>query len=308
MRAKKSLGQHWLRDSATLDAIADYAEIGPNDTVLEIGPGLGTLTRVLAARAGRVVAVEFDSELAAGLRRHCEPSEAIHATTTSNMDCHGNKLSCNDVADSYVTIEIINADFLQFDLSKMPAGYRVVANIPYYITNPIIEKLLTAGNRPAVIVLLVQREVAERLAAGPGGMSVLSVMTQFYATVELGIVVPAEKFAPPPQVDSQVVILRPHEQPSNRHCEPSEAIHVTNSLATLDCRGNKLLRNDVDQKQFFRLVKAGFSQRRKKLRTAMAGGLNISVAEAEKLLHTANIDPNLRAQDLGLDDWCRLSL
>ncbi|MCL2173678.1 16S rRNA (adenine(1518)-N(6)/adenine(1519)-N(6))-dimethyltransferase RsmA [Candidatus Saccharibacteria bacterium] len=265
-KPNKNLGQHWLRDRATLEQVAAPAELTTSDTVLEIGPGLGTLTRVLADHAGRVIAVEFDRELA----------DELEATFASPILA----------GPGPAKVEVINADFLQFDLNQLPAGYKVVANIPYYITNKIIMKLLTSENKPGVAVLLVQKEVAERLAAKPGQMSILSVAAQFYADVELGIVVTADKFDPPPKVDSQVVILHPHlANPILARPGPAK---------------------DIDEKQFFRIVRAGFSQRRKKLHTALAGGLNISTSEAKKLLQTAGIDSNLRAQDLTLSDWHNL--
>jgi 16S rRNA (adenine1518-N6/adenine1519-N6)-dimethyltransferase len=266
----KNLGQHWLKDAATLEKIASYADLTTDDTVLEIGPGLGTLTNVLAARAGRVVAVEFDRELAENLTNSCNNS-------------------CKNGA--YKNVEVINADFLQFDLSQMPKNYKIVANIPYYITNKIVMKLLEAPNKPSVAVLLVQKEVAERLAADVGDMSILSVAAQFYADVKLGQVVPANMFTPPPKVDSQVVILTPHNK--HRSCSNRGARTV--------------LMENVDEKEFFSIVKAGFSERRKKLRSSLAGGLGISKTEAEKLLADAGIDANLRAQDLALKDWHNLS-
>ena len=243
---KKSLGQHWLGDKAVLSKITSYADLTDTDTVLEIGPGPGTLTKIIQSEAGKVIAVEFDAELAEALPKNEK-------------------------------LQVINADFLQFDLSQLPIGYKVVANIPYYITNPIVEKLITSSNKPEIAVLLVQKEVAERLAAGPGEMSVLSVMAQFYADVSTGIVVPPELFTPPPKVDSQVVILKPKKD------LPS-----------------------VDEKLFFRIVKAGFSERRKKLRSSLAGGLHISKPEAENMLNSAGINPNLRAQDLTINDWCAI--
>jgi 16S rRNA (adenine1518-N6/adenine1519-N6)-dimethyltransferase len=309
---KKSLGQHWLKDSATLKTIAGYAELTRDDTVVEIGPGLGTLTEVLARQAGRVIAVEFDEELAASLRGVCRsnpsPKHQNHSTSHAVESRDENPLSSTidsetasppglawasrqvrlgpaDVSESIVdsasdSIKIINADFLDFDLSRMPVGYKVVGNIPYYITSKIVKKLLTAENKPSLIVLLVQKEVAQRLAAKPGEMSLLSVSAQLYADVGLGPIVKSQLFTPPPKVDSQVVILKV--------CEKS-------------------IFHDLNEKQFFRIVKAGFSARRKKLHTALAGGLNISVDEAKKLLHTANIDSNQRAQNLSIDDWIRLS-
>ncbi|GHU09013.1 ribosomal RNA small subunit methyltransferase A [Alphaproteobacteria bacterium] len=252
---KKSLGQHWLKDLAVLNAIADCAEIIPADTVLEIGPGLGTLTQVLAERADHVIAVEFDRDLADSLQLQFPRVRP---------------------AGIGVGVDIINADFLDFDLSQMPTGYKIVGNIPYYITGKIVQKILTAANKPAIAVLLVQKEVADRIVTGPGEMSILAVAAQYYADVELGLFVPAAKFTPPPKVDSQVVILRPRI--------------ASSELA-------------INEREFFHIVKAGFSQRRKKLRTALAGGLQISKQQAEQLLKSADIDPNLRAQDLSLADW-----
>ena len=247
----KSLGQHWLTDLAVLSRIAAAANLSKDDTVLEIGPGLGTLTSVLSKRAGNIVAVEFDRQLALEL-------EAKH------IEC----------------VRVVNDDFLQFDLSQLPTGYKVVANIPYYITAKIVQKLVTAKNKPSIIVLLVQKEVAERLAAGVGDMSILAVSAQLYAEVSLGDVVPASLFTPPPKVDSQVVILKTLERPRF---------------------------TDWDEKTFFLMVKAGFSARRKKLRSSIAGGLGISKPAAEELLSRAGIDPNLRAQDLSLLDWQNLA-
>ena len=248
---KKELGQHWLKDREILSSIADAAELSDSDTVLEIGPGLGTLTSELLRRAGRVVAVEFDRDLAAKL-----PGQFP-----------GKKL------------DVITSDILSFDLSVLPGDYKVVANVPYYITSKIVEKLMTAKNRPSQIVLLVQKEVAERLAAGPGDMSMLSVSAQVYAEVSLGPIVRAEYFTPPPKVDSRVVIMRSRVKP---------------------------IVDENIERSFFRLVKAGFSARRKKLSSSLAGGLSISKQQAIDLLNSVNIDPNLRAQDLSLEQWLAL--
>ncbi len=248
----KSLGQHWLTDRIILSEIAEPANLTTDDVVLEIGPGLGTLTEVLSDSAKLVVAVEFDPELA------------------------------KDLANKNIkNVEDLNADFLHFDLSIMPKKYKVVANIPYYITAKIVQKLLSDDNKPEVAALLVQKEVAERLAAKPGEMSILSVSAQVFAEVELGVIVPPEFFTPPPKVDSQVVILKPRNRP---------------------------LFEKWNEKSFFRMVKAGFSNRRKKLRSSLAGGLGISKTEAENLLIKSGIDSNLRAQDLSLNDWQKLTV
>ena len=180
MQNNKSLGQHWLRDRDTLAHIAISADLKPDDTVLEIGPGLGTLTSELLRRAGKVIAVEFDSELARKL-----PAQFPGKN-----------------------LEVVQGDILKFDLSTMPIGYKVVANVPYYITSKIVKMLMTDANKPSITVLLVQKEVAERLAAEPGKMSILAISAQVFADVTLGDKVPAVLFTPPPKVDSQVVILK----------------------------------------------------------------------------------------------------
>ncbi|MFZ1301333.1 MAG: 16S rRNA (adenine(1518)-N(6)/adenine(1519)-N(6))-dimethyltransferase RsmA [Candidatus Microsaccharimonas sp.] len=249
---KKSLGQHWLKDRDVLAKIADDAQINAEDTVLEIGPGLGTLTSELLRRAKKVVAVELDGELAAKL-----PGQFPGTS-----------------------LEVVNQDILSYDLTKLPSNYIVVANVPYYITSKIIQLLTTSLNKPRTIVLLIQKEVAERLAAKPGDLSILAVSAQIYAEVELSDVVPAEFFTPPPKVDSQVVILKTRSQP---------------------------LVDPANEKAFFRIVKAGFSAKRKKLRSSISSGLHISKPEAEQLLKSVNINPDDRAEQLSLDDWIRLT-
>ena len=249
---KKSLGQHWLKDRSVLSGIADAAHIGTDDTVLEIGPGLGTLTSELLRRAKKVVAVELDDELAEKL-----PGQFPGTS-----------------------LQVVHQDILTFDLRDLPKNYVVVANVPYYITSKIIQLLTTATNKPRTIVLLIQKEVAERLAAEPGDMSILAVSAQIYAKVRLGDVVPAELFTPPPKVDSQVVILDMHDDP---------------------------LVDPGAEKQFFRVVKAGFVAKRKKLRSSIASGLHISKQLAGEVLNEAAINPDNRAEELSLEDWQRLT-
>lgn len=249
---KKSLGQHWLKDREVLSAIADDALIHANDTVLEIGPGLGTLTSELLRRAKKVVAVEIDGDLARKL-----PGQFPGKN-----------------------LEVVNQDILSFDLRDLPKDYIVVANVPYYITSKIIHLLMTAPNKPRRVVLLIQKEVAERLAADAGEMSILAISAQVFATVELSDVVPAEYFTPPPKVDSQVVVLNTR----------------TKALITEDT-----------EKHFFKVVKAGFSLKRKKLRSSISAGLSISKDQAEQYLKQAGIDPNDRAEALTIQDWKKLS-
>jgi 16S rRNA (adenine1518-N6/adenine1519-N6)-dimethyltransferase len=177
---------------------------------------------------------------------------------------------------SQPNIKIVNQDIRRFDFNNLPSGYKIVANIPYYLTSLLIRQICDSQNPPEIAVLLIQKEVAERVCAQPGEMSILSVATQIYFETSLGQVVKAELFAPPPKVDSQILILKRRAQP---------------------------LVDRQNAKQFFRLVKAGFSERRKKLRSSLSGGLGISKQQAEELLTKVNINPNLRAQELSIQNW-----
>jgi 16S rRNA (adenine1518-N6/adenine1519-N6)-dimethyltransferase len=252
--AKKSLGQHWLDDQASLEAMCDAAEVRAGDTVLEIGPGKGTLTTSLLNRGAAVVAVELDERLAQDLRIQFKNKPFIL-----------NMLS-----------------ILEYDFSSLPAGYKIVANIPYYLTSHLLRLLSETPNPPSQMALLVQKEVAERVVASPGAMSLLAVSVQLYYEAKAGSVVKAELFSPSPKVDSQILILKSRVNPLFPDLTGSHPV------------------------KFFRVVKAGFSERRKKLRSSLAGGLHTSKEEAEELLKKSGIDPNLRAQALSLDDWHRL--
>jgi 16S rRNA (adenine1518-N6/adenine1519-N6)-dimethyltransferase len=250
---KKSLGQHWLHDKTILDAIVESAEVSERDYVLEVGPGLGTLTQALLDRGANVTALEFDQDLIPKL---------IKKFT-----------NCDKVA-------IIEGDIRTYDYSSMPDNYKVVANIPYYLTSNLIRSLSETSNQPAITSLLIQKEVAERICAKPGQMGILSVVSQLYFECSLDIEVPAELFTPPPKVDSQVV--------------------------KLVRRDKKLF--EVDTDKYFNLVKAGFSEKRKTLRNSLSGGLGISKEEAEGLLENSELSPTARAQELSLSDWYELYL
>lgn len=248
---KKSLGQHWLQDPYSLDAMLEAADISLSDTVLEIGPGPGTLTEELVSAAKEVIAVEFDEALAAQLPRRVQ-------------------------ADN---LTVIQKDILQFDLTSLPPDYKVVANIPYYLTSKLLRVLCENPNHFSKAAILIQKEVAERVCAGAGDMSLLSVSVQFYCVATLGQVVPAHLFTPPPKVDSQILKLTFRQEP---------------------------LFPDVDTKRFFRIVKAGFSQRRKTLLNSLSAGLHLDRALAAELLNAAHISPTTRAQVLTLDQWYSL--
>jgi 16S rRNA (adenine1518-N6/adenine1519-N6)-dimethyltransferase len=259
VKAKKELGQHWLHDASTLESICNIAEVGDQDFVLEIGPGLGTLTEHLLAYGATVTAVEFDEDLSVKLQQNA-----------------GEIFS--DEAAAKLTI--VNEDILKFDLTKLPAGYKVVANIPYYLTSNLVRVLSESANPPSSVTMLIQKEVAERIAAGPGGMSLLSVTAQMYFEPSLGPVVPAEYFSPPPKIDSQVIHLRRRNQP---------------------------LFKDMDPRAVFRLVKAGFSNRRKTLLNSLAAGMHLSKDDTKALLERAGVNAQARPQELDLEDWLRLS-
>lgn len=249
-KTNKSLGQHWLTDYVSLAAMCDAANVQDGDTILEIGPGLGTLTELLVERAETVVAVEFDQQLAKDLPKRV-PDSNLH---------------------------IVNQDILRFDLTSLPVDYKLVANIPYYLTSKLIRNLSESSNQPVQAALLVQKEVAERVSAPAGGMSLLSVTAQFYWEVSKDLLVPARLFTPPPKVDSQILILK---------------------------RRDTLL-FDVDPKSFFRLVKAGFSNRRKTLHNSLSAGLHIDKIVTKQLLDSAQIVATARPQELSLEQWYSL--
>lgn len=251
VKAKKSFGQNWLRDDYTLDLIADSADLNVADTVLEVGPGLGTLTAKLSQKAGKVVAVEADQDLVPGL------------------------LAQFAIKDN---VEVVAGDILKYDLTQLKANYKVVANIPYYLTSNLIRVLLEANNPPGLMILLVQKEVAERITAKPGQMSVLSFSVQYYAKVEIVAPVAKELFQPIPKVDSAIIKIERLPQPAF----------------------------DADAKKLFQLVKAGFGEKRKMLRNSLSGGLHIGTEKVEELLKQAQIKPTARAQELGIDAWRKL--
>lgn len=248
---KKSLGQHWLHDQASLEAICRSADINSDDVVLEIGPGLGDLTNLLTKQAKHVIAVELDSILAANLNTRVKAAN----------------------------LEVVSGDILRFDFTGLPPGYKVVANIPYYLSGNLLRTLSETPNPPRSATLLMQKEVARRVAASAGDMSLLSVTVQFYWQVTLGREVAAELFTPPPKVDSQIVVL-------TRYLPPRYP--------------------DLDVKAFFRIVKAGFGQRRKTLLNTLSSGLHLDKTTVKTVCEAVNIDPQQRAQTLSLDDWYKL--
>jgi 16S rRNA (adenine1518-N6/adenine1519-N6)-dimethyltransferase len=256
LRPKRRLGQNFLVDESALARVAAAAEIAPEDTVLEIGPGLGSLTRHLAGLAARVVAVEVDTDLLPALSAVLAP--------------HSN-------------VTIIAGDILNLDLRAAlgrPASLKVAANIPYYITSAVIRRLLEAEVRPASVVLTVQREVAERICASPGEMSLLAVSVQYYSRPRVAGRIPAGAFYPRPQVDSSILRLEVLTEPAVA---------------------------GVETEQFFRVAKAGFGQKRKQLHNALKAGLGLNDAETRQALVSAGVEGSRRAETLSLAEWGALA-
>lgn len=253
VQPRKSLGQNFLVDGNHLARVLAAAEIEPEDQVLEVGPGLGTLTRALAERADRVVAVEVDRRLV----------DILH-----------------DALADLPNVELFLADILQVNIGEIMGRerpYKVVANLPYQITSAALRHLLESETRPALVVVMVQWEVARRIVASPGEMSLLAVSVQFYGEPHIVARVPAGAFYPRPKVDSAILRIVPHAQPR--------------------------LADRKEIERFFALVRAGFAQRRKQLRNALAAGLALPVQCIEQALLSSGIDPTRRAQTLSLAEW-----
>ena len=255
LKPKKSLGQNFLVDPQALERIIDVADLDPETSVLEIGAGVGHLTRYLAARAGQVTTVELDPRLIPPLQEVLEP---------------------------YDNVRIVQGDILELKPGDlMPDDrYLVVANIPYYITSKIIRDMLESRHKPIRMVLTVQYEVAQRICAVAGEMSVLALSVQIYGEPYITSRIPASAFHPPPRVDSASIRVDLYPRPP------------------LDTQGREL---------FFRLIKAGFQHKRKTLRNSMAAGLGEKKADVEEMLQQAGIDPQRRAETLSLPEWIELT-
>ena len=254
-RPRKSLGQHYLVDGAVLSRIVTAAELTPDDVVIEVGPGPGALTRRLVQHAGRVISVEVDHDLAAALAHRL---------------------------DSPANLTVVEADARTVDISDLVENslpYKVVANLPYYAANPIIRRFLEAKHQPSLMVVMVQREVAQSMLAAPGQMGILSVAVQYYAVPRLVCHVPPEAFRPSPNVTSSVVRLEIRERP---------AVEVRDAAA------------------FFETVRAGFCAPRKQLRNSLSQGLKTGGNLIGSLLESLNIDGRRRPETLTLEEWAQV--
>jgi 16S rRNA (adenine1518-N6/adenine1519-N6)-dimethyltransferase len=285
LRPSKGLGQNFLVNQTVLNRIVAAAELTPDDVVLEIGAGLGTMTERLARDAGHVVAVELDERLIPVL-------ESVLADFDNVTLIQGDILTLNPaIIISSVTNQLLVSN-LQSPISNLQSPtsnlqsptsnpqYKVVANLPYYITSAVLRHLLEADLKPQRLVVTVQREVAERIVAAPGQMSLLAVSVQTYGRPQLLFRIKPGSFYPSPGVESAVVRVDVHATP------PVPA-------------------GDTDA--FFRVVRAGFSQRRKQLHNTLAAGLRRSSQEVAARLQEAGIDPRRRAQTLSLEEWARVT-
>lgn len=265
---KQSLGQNFLVDSEALAKIVAAAEIEPDDFIIEIGPGVGTLTTELVKASNHVVAVEMDDKLAEIL--------------SSKQKAEGSKL------------EVINEDILKLNVSELTkdhSSYKVVANIPYYITSKILKLFLTAENKPSSIVLLVQKEVAERICAKPGEMSVLAISVQTYGVPEIVGIVGKESFFPSPKVDSAILRIKIAD----------DELSFFNQFDKFDFTD----KSDFE-KEFFQTVKIGYASKRKTLVNNLSAGFRIDKTKASDILKSSGLSDNARAQELSLEQWAIL--
>lgn len=260
IKAKKSLGQNFLKDAAVVQRIVEDAQISSEDVVVEIGPGKGVMTEQLAQYAKKVIAIELDDRLIPILQEKFEKEK---------------------------NVTVIHGDILQINLPKLvtdhelqSSGYKVVANIPYYITAPIVRLLLETQYPAKEIILMVQKEVAERIAAKPGEMSILAVAVQYYAKAEVLFEVSKKSFDPEPQVDSAIIKI------------------VTNNQSSV---------TKEETKRFFQVVRGGFSAKRKTLANNLSNSLHIKKPEVEKMLEDLGFSKNTRAQELSVEDWQKIT-
>jgi 16S rRNA (adenine1518-N6/adenine1519-N6)-dimethyltransferase len=252
LRAKKGLGQNFLVDHGALNKIVAAAGLASSDTVIEVGAGLGTLTRELAKKAGRILAVEVDARMVEALRA-----------------------SLADVSN----VEIVNADILKCPPASLlgsESRYKVVGALPYNIGTAVLRHFLEAQPRPQLMVVVLQKEVAQAIAAAPGDMGILSVSVQFYGRPRIAGYIPARGFYPSPKVESAILRIEVYDQP---HVEVA------------------------DEAAFFRVVRGGFAAPRKQLRNSLAQGLGVAPSDVNAMLLEAGIDPQRRAQTLSLDEW-----
>jgi 16S rRNA (adenine1518-N6/adenine1519-N6)-dimethyltransferase len=266
LQARKGLGQHFLVNSGILNMITGAAELSPSDLVLEVGPGIGILTRELVGQAGWVIAVELDTRLAEMVKETLLPESNFSIINTD-------------------VLKVEPLELIQQEKGKFPAAiadplnYKLVANIPYYITQPIIRHFCEAKLKPRIMVIMVQKEVAKNIVAQPGDLSLLAISVQYYGKPEIVGYVPARNFYPAPKVDSAILKITMYPKPP---------LIVT------------------AEKSFFKIVRAGFCARRKQVANSLAQGLDIPKPEVLSLMEKAEVIPQKRPETLTLEEWAHL--
>ena len=266
LRARKGLGQHFLINSSVLKTITRAAHLSPEDLVLEVGPGMGVLTRELVAQSGYVIAIELDAMMAELLR---ETLSSVANFSLINQD----------------VLEVDPGELIQQEKARFPSTiadhrkYKLVANLPYYITQPIIRHFCESKLKPQIMVIMVQKEVAKNIVAKPGDMSILAISVQFYGRPKIIDYVPAGNFFPAPKVDSAILKIEMY---------PETSVRVTS------------------EENFFKVVRAGFSSARKQVANSLAQGLDMPKAEVLSLMQQAGVAPQKRAEDLTLEEWAQL--
>ena len=283
IKPKKSLGQNFLVDHSVIDQIIAVAKLQSDEVVLEIGPGQGVLTEALAKECSKVIAVEIDQVLVSLLKNKFKDTK---------------------------NIEIVQGDILKMDIEELLSGhnlpastqrgeqaisYKLIANLPYYITSPIIRKFLESETPPQEMILMVQKEVAERIVAGPGEMSILAVSVQYYAQAEILFPVSKKAFYPIPEVESAVIRITPARNATHSVAGGHNAQHIIPGA-------------EVKSENFFRVVRAGFCAKRKTLLNNLSNSFHVSRGEVEAKLTTIGLDAKVRAQELSVEDWRKLSV
>ncbi len=256
IKPTRTKGQNFLIHEEVYDKIVEAGEVIKKDNILEVGPGLGFLTAKLGKTAKKVITVELDDKIA----------ETLQSALLTKEDSN---------------IEVINENVLDFDVNRVDykdREYKIIANLPYNITSVFLRKFLTRLEKPSLIVLMLQKEVVDRITAKPGSMSLLALSVQFYAEAEKVIEVPAKDFWPAPEVDSAVIKIR-----------------------------LKKKFPEIDEKDFFRIAKIGFSAKRKMLKKNLANGLHLSIEETAEMIQKIGLKETVRAQELSVDNWIELS-
>jgi 16S rRNA (adenine1518-N6/adenine1519-N6)-dimethyltransferase len=277
IRPSRRRGQNFLIDKKVLEKIIQAANLSRSDLILEIGPGLGVLTKELARRVRKVIAVELDSRLVRVLKKE--------------MEDYGNvEIIEGDILKLQITnskFQIRNSRQIQNSKKWQATSYKLIANLPYQITSPVLHKFLTEEPKPYEMILMVQKEVAERIISKPGKMNLLSILVQFYAQPELITYVSKNSFWPRPKVDSALIKISLINGRFFRRYSPEKKKFM--------------------EKEFFKIVRLGFKNRRKQLRNNLAASLKIEKEKLEKIFKVLNLPFSARAQELSLEKWVSLS-